>query len=314
MTLLGAVLALSLGAGAVEAAQIALGEQPPVWGPAQSEAEIGQPVEWTLEIVHARRARPEIISEQLEEQLDRTWVFLSGPVIQTWPVDGASEEEHSTFTWSLMALESGERSAPSLLLQADSGEQLEVLSETLLVSPALIDGEDVPRPFAEFHDIEGGAVGSLTTLFGILIGLAVLCIVAVVLLVRRARRRAVADLPAFPIAPRAAFDALRAGRADDADGVQRLAFELTGILQRALAGGEPGCTDQEWFDALRAGSRLAPDVLVRVEALVSTCEQIKYGGQVPTRFAIDELLDNADKILKDVDRVQAAASNLEAVG
>lgn len=314
---LGLLLVVGIAPGIAGAAQIALGPEPPRWGPARPEAEIGEPVDWVLEIVHARRGRPDIVSENLEERLGASWAFLSGPVILTRADErepGVSDRERSTFTWKLMALEAGERSAPALLLQADSGEQLEVLSDELLIKPALADGEDGPRPFAQFHEVEGGTVGSLTKLFGILIGSLLLLVIAGVWLVRRARRRLGTDAPLVPISPRAAFDALVSSRSDDGAGVQRLAFELTGILRHALSVGEAGATDQEWLDAARGETSLAPEQLARAEAVLSACEQIKYGGQVPTRFAIDEMLANVDTILRELDRVQAGAANLEAVG
>ena len=310
-------MALWIAPGITSASQIAVGDEPPRWGPASPEAEVGEPVDWVLEIVHARRARPQVVSEELADLLDPSWAFLSGPVILTRPdggANGASERERSTFTWKLMALESGERSAPSLLLQGDTGEQLEVLSDPLLVKPALLDGEEGPRPFAMFHEVEGGTVGSLTRLLGILIGAMLVVVIGIVLLVRRARRGHDLESVPIPISPRAAFDELVAGRTDDAQGVQRLAFGLTNVLRQALEVGEAGATDDEWMGALRGENRISPDQLARIESVLSVCEQIKYGGHVPTRFAIDELLGNVDGILSEVDRVQSATANLEAVG
>ena len=293
------------------------------WGPTVLEAEIGEPVTWTLEVAHPRRERPTLLTTDLAGELDRTWAFVSGPEIRTRPDEREREAEITSYTWVLMALEPGERAAPPLSLSTASGEELEVSADALGVRAALAPDEDAPRPLAPFHELDSEARPSgLAFLFAVLALLALLASPFVVRAIR-ARRRARLAMPEPIPSPRASFDALVADRADDPDSVRALAFGLTDVVRRAFAEAGiavelRGATDEEWIEAVRvkgAAAGIDAATLERTADVMAACESIKYGGDVPTRFAIDELVGHARAVLDGVSAAgPAGLPTLEAVG
>ena len=281
------------------------------FGPTQLSAEIGEPVPWTLKVSHPRRGRPTVEPADLGDELDRSWVLVSGPTVETKPAGEAVRDgEITSFTWLIMALESGERALPTLTVNLPSGEFFDVPSDVLGVRPALAAEEDVPRPLASFHDVKDGA-GISNVGFGLHLAL-VLALLALPWWIRARRRRAarLTEPSSTPPSLEQVLAALASERSDDGASVRAFAFDLTAFLRRAV--GErtplnvpPSATDEAWAEAVRRGAHaglLETAVAERAAELVESSEEIKYGGRRPTRFALDEMVSGARAVLEGISR------------
>ncbi len=191
------------------------------------------------------------------------------------------------------SLEPGERELALAALRI--GARDETLPPLpVAVRAALHAGEDAPRPARGLREVrdfpaQRGLLGPAA-----LLGALVSAVLAA-LVVRRVRRRVPAAAP--PPTPLARLEALGAAREAEARAV---CYELTRILRGALdahlAREFEGLTDEEWLAAtpdaaLPSGTRAA------LGRLFARTERIKYGVEMPTRFALEELLGEGRAVL-----------------
>jgi hypothetical protein len=92
----------------------------------------------------------------------------------------------------------------------------------------------------------------------------------------------------------------------------RRAFSLSGLLReaadRSTGEARSGLTDEEWLaDAARRGAFDAT-TLEQLGELFTRLGEVKYGASVPSRFAMDDLLEKSETTLRTLARVQMASS------
>ena len=87
---------------------------------APAEVAIGQPIEWTLRVVHP--AESSVLPPAGDPAPDDTWLLLDGPRRRTEQDAGGARV--TTVTWTVMSLVAGERSLPELALRFDDGSEL----------------------------------------------------------------------------------------------------------------------------------------------------------------------------------------------
>lgn len=279
-----------------------------------AEARIGQPVEWVLRVRHALGDVPVALADPVP---DGTWVLVDGPRRDTSVADAGLDTETglTTMRWNVMSLTGGERGLPQLEVRLESGETVIARPATLVVQGDLEEGEDAPRPLADFHVIEERTSGLHWTRLW-LIGLAGTIVVGGIVLFARPRRPAPAGPPPTPRQRLRTLAESAQGAAVDAQGgARRIASELHGILRGAVderfGQSMPGRTDEEWCEAVRANpgedGRLSEETLGSIEDLLAWCGEVRFGGAHPTRFRVEEQLEAAARIL---DRVGAAGAEL----
>ena len=62
-----------------------------------------------------------------------------------------------------------------------------------------------------------------------------------------------------------------------------------------------GMSDEEWTAALRESGARPPAVVDDLATLLAECAEVKYAGERPTRFAVAERLERAEKLLARLD-------------
>lgn len=252
------------------------------WDIAPGSVTVGQPVTAALVVEHDADTRPELGEVALD--LDDSWVVLGdgGPAA---PLPGRTR---STRVWSVMSLEAGTRAWPAATVVFADGRAVIAPGSSLDVAAELAPDEDAPRPLPGFHPIpeRAGPLRPPHLLIGLVGGLLVAA--GWWWTTRRAG------------AARAAEDedelARLAGLAPadwDAPGAAReyawgLATILRSAARRGLAEDREGLTDEELVAALRREGRGAAPV-DELEALLAECARIKYAGERPTRFALEDL-------------------------
>jgi hypothetical protein len=282
------------------------------------EARIGQPVEWILRVRHAVNDAPVVLADPVT---DGTWMLTEGPLRDTSIVDAGLESESglTTMRWSVMSLTGGERTLPELEVRLESGGTLIARPETLVVRGDLEEGEDAPRPLADFHVIEERTSGLHWTRFG-LIGLVGTIIVGGLVLLARPRRPAPVPPPPSPRQRlRTLADSAHGAGVEEEGSARRIAFELHGILRGAVderfEQSMSGHTDEEWCEVVRstlgADGRLPEETLRSIGALLAWCGEVRFGGAHPTRFRVEEQLETAAGIL---DRIGPIGASTGAAG
>lgn len=267
-----------------------------------AEAAIGEPIDWILTVRHSARDAVRLADE--DPLPDDTWVLVDGPRFST---ERAGGEATTRIRWTVFSLEPGERSLPEISARLDSGAEVRATHPgTIVVRGELAADEDAPRPLTGFHDVEertgnGGALVAAIT--------ALLAASAVLWFVLRKRR---GQVTAPVLTPLERLDALGGKPADEPEVARAMVYELSSLLREAvdrrLDTPLPGLTDEEWLERVRENGVLGRDSVERLERLLGSCEDVKYGSRVPTRFAVAEALDEARRVLVALDGVEGAAA------
>ena len=107
-----------------------------------AEVQIGEPIFCSVELVLMEGAPLTLADEVMEP--GRAWILLEQPKIRQVP-GGAR-----TLTWRVLALEPepGPLPPPTLV---GAGAALGLVAPAITVAPALLEGEDAPRPARGFH-------------------------------------------------------------------------------------------------------------------------------------------------------------------
>lgn len=260
------------------------------------EAAIGEPVEWTLTVPHEYRDEVRLVDD--DPIPDDTWVLVDGP---RFSIERKGSREATTrVRWTVFSLDPGERALPEIVARFASGAEIRSTSlGPLTVRGELAPDEDAPRPLTAFHEIEERTGRGGPTALAIL---ALLAGSVVFWLVLR-RRRAQASTPVMT--PLEQLDALGGRTADDPGVAREVVYELSSLLREAvdrrLEAPRPGLTDDEWLASVRANQGLERTTVERLEALLGSCEDVKYGNRVPTRFAVAEALEETRNVLTALD-------------
>lgn len=303
---LGLALVCPLAAGQVAREGVApgveLGQASLVLEP--SEVAIGEPFELSLSVVHAQRD-PLLVPEAgfLPAESAASWLQLDSPRLWTERLPESSLAR-TTIRIALMMIEPGEHELWLSELHTQSGELIELPAAQLSVRAELAEGEDQARPLPDFHAPPSAdwPVGPLPV-FGAL----ALC--ALALWLWRRRRGAPAHAPQ-ELAPLELLGRLKAARQDDAESVHALCFEIARLLRAAvdrhLGRERPAQEDGEWLAGVER-ELPSSELFEEVRAILRECEVVKFAGETPTRFAIDERLERLERVLARLPEREEAA-------
>lgn len=268
--------------------------------PAPPQAEIGEPVEWLLDVEHAADARVKLPEFPPEA---RAFAWLGERSVTRGPDPANPARAHTIVRWHALALDAGELTPPALELEVVRGTQSEKITaaaRSLAVRGALAADEDSARPLRDFRDASspGFLAGDerVHRLRWIAAGsVALLALAVALLVVRRAhRRRAIAALPPTPLARCAEIARVFA---EDPERTRRPVYEVTRLLRDAvdefLGVARAGLTDAEWVAAIEHDERVPAGVRSTSARLLASAEAVKYALASPTRFAVDQLLADA---------------------
>ncbi len=263
-------------------------------------AQIGEPV--TLVLTVERPSALAVEPPPIEPGVRGAWMFVETLASRRGvPADRAGFVVDTT-SWRAFALEGG-AALPALAVKwTEMGVERTAVAElpgTVSVAHALAEGEDAPRPpkgFREPIDWTGGG-SRLELAAAVLAGLIVIGIVA--WFVRRRSRR---TAPPSRFSARAQLAAIEARPRDDAAAARTALYDLTRLVRGAVdthVGEERAAlTDEEWVRWVAGETRVPEGVRSGVRRLLERAERIKYAGETPTRFAVDEALADARAILE----------------
>jgi hypothetical protein len=272
-------------------------QQGPVLTVQPSEGAIGQPLEVVLELDHALGAG--LLKGGPALALDASWIVLEGPEVIALPGSGGT---HTRVRWSVISLESGARSLPGLNLVLADGASLTVEGAALSIDAELGAEEDSPRPLPTPQGVAERAGPLRLAHVGWML-CALLLAVAWGFWLRKRKGQA---SEAHAQGEWARFIVLREfattagkGAAHESGRAQDVSAELAALLRSAaqhrVGALRPGQADGEWLELMRNEGEVA--LADELTPLLDKCEQIRFGGLRPTRFALDELLQSSADVL-----------------
>ncbi|MBK7874539.1 MAG: hypothetical protein IPJ77_02100 [Planctomycetes bacterium] len=287
--------------------------------PDPASAEIGQPIEWLLDVVHPAALKVVFPAKDAE---DRRWAPVGERTVARAPDPADPKLVHTIARWSAMALEPGELAPPPLVLELTGGAATETLTVAGLpvhVVGALVEGEDAPRPLLGFRALPDGLEPARGVPLALLAGLGALVLGGVAFLVVRRRKPAPAPAPT----PLAELDALARAFAADPESGRARVFELSRLVRGAvdafLAVDRSGRTDDDWVRATEADERVPLGVRTTCARLLAAVERVKYAQETPTRVAVEAFVADARTALEALagaprDFVGAAGSTSARAG
>ena len=262
---------------------------------------LGEPFELTVLLHHDAGLRPELLPDAVGEG----FVVLEELDVATTDDPVERGLEVTEFRWSVVALEptDSERgpALPTLMAALPDGSL-----EAPFVAPEargpqvvglLAPDEAEARPPHGFRDAPAAAAGSswLPTAVGALVAGLVSGLVAF-----RSRRRKVpapADEPS-PLERLSSIDP----RAADGAGARAAYYELTAAVREGIdartGSDRRGLTDPEWLAALDGAPGVSSEERGLLGELLETSAAVKYGGRVPTHWALEEALSRARGLLR----------------
>ena len=278
------------------------------WRVEPASVEVGEPFELVLELEHGRDEVAAALTPGTLA-LDDSWLVLESLPARSAPV---GERVRTTLAWRVASLEPGERSLGEALAGFAFGEgvtRIQAGEARLAVRGVLAEGEDSPRPLTGFRGELGPAPAADRDRL-----VPVLALVALLAalgggawgLARRRRRARVLPPPTLAerlaeVAARAATGAAREGCYD----LTRLLREHVDHLRRAE---RSALTDEEWLRQLAAAPDVPRAVLADLESVFARAERVKYAGEAPSPWALEELFAGARRALAAL----APASQAEA--
>lgn len=299
--------------------------------PEPAEVEIGEPVEWVLDVVHPASARVRPLDKSLavaakpatttpashgaqpttpsavpaddakSAAAERAWVKV-GDTTWTRTTDPADPTRvHTNARFRAIALEGGDLAAPAMAIElVDGANASELAPESLPVHVrgALAEGEDAPRPMLGFRDVPAD-LGPVKRGPWVLAALVAVVVAALATWLLARKKKAPAPAPPTPIAR---LDELaRAFASDVADGratVYALSRLVRETVDAFVASDRSGATDDAWSAAVATDERVPLGVRDASTRLLASAERVKYAQETPTRFAVEELVKDARAALE----------------
>lgn len=257
-------------------------------------AEVGQRVEITLEL--------EVDSADVLDQpfdfdsaFDDSWVVFD--LRRSAPLRAATVERAITlWTFELASLEPGTRSLTEALVEPlGFAAFLEGDAPKLEIASVLAADATEPRPLIGFSDLwllDG--VEDASPWLTWLIGGPVLLVFGLGLwLAMRRGKQPASGPPTRSIAERASTLELALLRSLTLDRLRERVFGLTSLVREAVDARrgtrEIGATDEEWLARVLGEARIDAATREELSVLFETTTRIKYRGERPSDFALDEL-------------------------
>ena len=273
-----------------------------VHGP-PAAVEVGEPFPVVLELVHPADTGGVALSAG-ELTLDDSWVLLDTrlePAVVEG--DAASGRRVTRRVFEVVSLEPGERTLTlaglSPLAEGDAEEE----QVTVSVTGVLAADEDAPRPLRGFPPAfgEGRKVSTSLPPWAWALGGAMVLSAGVLgwFLRRRPGPATKADAPVDPLARLAL---LEAEETKDLAGLRARHFALSRLLREAtdakIRGDRTGCTDEEWLALVATSLSPTNGGGASLEAALAGCARVKYAGELPSPFAVQETFDHARRALE----------------
>jgi hypothetical protein len=278
------------------------------WRCEPGTVELGEPFALVLELTHP----PGVPGHELSVgrlELGDSWVVLGEE-----PASSASAEGGSVRTrraWRVASLEAGERLLGEELARVALAERVThiLVGEARVVVGGLLgDGEDAPRPLRQFPEDFGGedAVSSGPHWVSWVALAAALLAGTGAVVWRRRRARRVAQRPATPLERLAEIArSLEGGRGREG------CYELTWLLRSAgdelRKAPRSGLTDEEWLAEVSGCLDVPRNAVSDLTAVFERAARVKYAGEAPTPWAMQETLARARAALEVLGAGGAAA-------
>lgn len=264
------------------------------------EVEIGEPIRWTFAIEHDSGTKVRLPDD--DPVLDGSWTIVEARRVRREPDVAHADRTITSVTWTVLALEPGERSLPSWVVQCedDQGKRdVSAAGAKINVRAALAPGEDAPRPMRGPLPAPEGRHAFLGIAPGVwLVGAIALGAIAWIV-IRRRRRRAVSV--AREPTPLEQLTALRARAASDREAAREIVFAASRLLRKSVDAhrgvSDAAATDADWLRRVESDERLAEGVRKSAARVLGGAESVKYALQVPTPFALEETLKDVEAAL-----------------
>jgi hypothetical protein len=264
--------------------------------PATGEVEVGEPFRLVLEVEHEPgTSAAELVPGELA--LSDAWLLLGREEVRSVAI-GA--RQRSLFTWSLAALEPGERALGEELAGFVLGPavtRIQAGETRVQVRSVLAEGEDAPRPLAGFEGELGAAPEGSAFPWALVSGLAL--VVAVLFGWWWARRRRARARPAPLPSPeeRLAELAARAAAGEGREGCYALTRFLREHTDRRRQRDRAALTDEEWLAELAGAPELPKSALDELGGVFERAARVKYAGEEPSPWALEETFAGARRAL-----------------
>jgi hypothetical protein len=260
---------------------------------------IGEPFTLVVDIVHSGRQRVLLDVSQNDQdiELGDRWVLLDERRTVSLPLADEPGMQLTQARWRLLGLEPGEYELTALgadCVASGAVQRLDAVPAGLVLLGELIEGEDEARATVGFRDGVPEVSEPLRALVLLLGALVMVALCGGVLLLLRGRRRESIETPPSPLQKLSRVDP------DDSEGARAAFFLLSNVVREAIdeqAGSVlEGLTDEEWIERRLEQNGVPPSQIERAAALLRSCESIKYGTQLPTRWAVEEALTEAREL------------------
>jgi hypothetical protein len=280
---------------------------------APAEARIGEPIEWDLTI-----EAPDDTSVRIPDKAplpDATWVSLGDRRVVREPgVARASSVTRAS--WRVLSLEPGTRKLPEVQIectQAGATKKVTAAAGEVAIQTELAAGENAPRALKGFRPPPDDA---RATNWPRIAAAAVLLALAALGVWRRLRRTRAAPAPSATSLER--LSELARAMAADPDAGRAVTYDLSRLVRESIDAfvREPraALTDRDWILRVENDERVLLGVRRASVRILGESEQVKYAQRVPTRFAVDEMLRDAQNALEALAEAPQPASASAATG
>lgn len=257
-----------------------------------AQAEIGEPLRWTLTVEHPATVTVHLPDKELVP--DDSWVLLEPQRVLRTPSPG--DRITTRATWSVASLEPGSRALPRLTVAYEVGGAHEAIAADAGVADiraVLAEGEDAPRPPRGFLPPPEGASGRSAWPW---IGGATLLLAALGIWRWRARRRTQVAAARVPT-PLEQLEVLAQRAKNEPESLRAMTYALAHLLRDAVDAhvGEAwkSATDIEWLARIEPDERIPFGVRSACARILREAEAVKYALVPPTPFAWNERLESA---------------------
>lgn len=250
-----------------------------------AQAQVGQPVTWTMVVDHDVDESVEL--ESLAGLADDTWVLLSGPDVARTR-DG--ERASTRIQWSYFSLEAGDRALPSVQVSLTSGLSVEALAGYLEVIGDLGIDEDAPRPVGgPLVPPEGSEVSGPSAWYLLPIPLILFFV-----LLRRMGRKGVPDPASLPPVD---LVELLATAPDHGDFAAALSLRIREAFDAEQGAARAALLDSDWIQDVRARGGIESAHTEEAEQLLAWADTVEFGRVQPSKFALTDALTRTQAIL-----------------